>query len=266
MADELPTPGAEALPGETAIAPVTAAPVDPHQTPTLLETVGVEPVTPVVTPAEPVAVTESVTEAPKTEPVEAKVETPPEPVVETSAPEPVAIDWTFKLPETLAADTARIDSLKGILNDILSPREGQSREQRAQDLIGLHTQAMESYAEQVARQQMQVWNDTRADWRRQAMADEQIGGSGHLTAMSEVAQMRDLLVPAADRAAFDQFLRATGAGDHPAFLKVLHNAARYMREPAQPPSNIKPTADNGRNPNERRSAVLYDRSRSMPGR
>ena len=66
---------------------------------------------------------------------------------------------------------------------------------------------------------------------------------------------------------FQEFCRVTGAGNHPVFWHMLHNAARYLDEPQarNVPTEIKPPADIGRNPNKRSgAAILYDNPRSSP--
>lgn len=194
-------------------------------------------------------------------PAEAK---PGEKPAETKAPEPAKLDpvaYEYALPETIKMD----DALKGEFHTALDafradPAKG------AQPLIDLHNKAMTDYAAQVDQNQRDVWNETRKGWTNDVLADEQIGGSGHRTAMGAIARMRDMFVPAADRPAFEQFLQITGAGDHPQFLRMMHNAARLFDEPKLPPADIKPSPNNGANPNARRGGLLYDHPRSNPNR
>lgn len=192
-------------------------------------------------------------------PAEAKPgEKPAEAKAEAPKLEPVA--YEYALPETIKMD----DALKGEFHTALDafradPAKG------VQPLIALHEKTMSDYATHLQNEQVRVWNDTRKGWNTDALADEQIGGSGHQTAMGAIARMRDLFVSEKDRPAFEQFLQVTGAGDHPAFLKMLHNAARLYDEPAMPPSNVKPPATNGQNPNGRRG-IMYDHPRSNSNR
>lgn len=195
---------------------------------------------------------------------EAKVETPP---VEVAAPEKT--EWEFKLPETLKADEKQLTTFRGILDDIVAPKEGESRATYAQRLVDLHNEAMTGFAEQTLKNQISAFNDTRAEWRKQTMADERIGGAGHDTAMRAIARVRDYLVSDArpgtkeyqdDVKALNDFNRITGAGDHPVFLRMLHRAARYVDEPSAPAPNALPTKFNGRPPNAGRD--LYGKSPS----
>lgn len=175
-----------------------------------------------------------------------------------AAPEPVAYEYT--VPETLTLDDVTRGELHSALDAFRAdPAKG------AQALIDLHNKAVTSFAEQTLANQHKAFNETRSGWARDVLADEEIGGAGHQTAMRAIARMRDLFVPEKERAAFDQFLRVTGAGDHPQFLKLLHQAARYIDEPSMPPVNAKPTANNGKPPGRRRDAI-YDHPSSQKQR
>ena len=200
---------------------------------------------------------------PGEKPAEAKPEAQPEPV----KVDPVAYEYT--LPETLKMDDEQRGAFHGALDAFRQdPAKG------AQGLVDLHNDLMKQYAEHLVSEQWRIFNDTRKEWRTQAMADEQIGGAGHQTAMGAIARMRDSFLSRhqagtpqyeADAKEFDQFLRTTGAGDHPAFLKFLHNVARRFDEPPMPPPGAKPPPNNGRRPGDKRS-VLYDRSPASPQR
>ncbi len=177
----------------------------------------------------------------KAKPVEAKPEqAKPEGAPAEPAPaEPIAYEYT--LPETIKMD----DALKGSFHTALDafrtdPAKG------AQGLVDLHNQAMQSYAEQVYRDQVRIFNDTRKGWQTKVMSDEELGGAGYQTTMGAIARMRDMLVPEKHRAEFDSFLKVTGAGDHPEFLRLLHNAARIYDEAPMPPPGAKPPANLGK--------------------
>jgi hypothetical protein len=136
-----------------------------------------------------------------------------------------------------------------------NPAEG------AQALIDLHEKQMQAYADHLIREQHRVFNETRQGWSKAVLSDPEIGGAGHQTSMGAIARMRDLFVPEKDRAEFEQFLRVTGAGDHPSFLKMLHQAARFYDEPGMPPPNPRPPPSNGARP-ARRLRDVYDHPRS----
>jgi len=265
MADEPlqsapPTNGAEATPEPTAVlSPVVApaatsevvapaevvAPEAPVVEPTLLqkfdtekaakEPPAVEPKPAEAKPAEPAAVEVKPADAPKPEaekPVEAAA-------AEPVAPEPVA--YEYALPETLSMD----DGTKGKFHSALDafradPAKG------AQGLIDLHNENLQQYADHVAREQYRVFGETRKGWQTSVMADEELGGAGYETSMGAIARMRDLLVPEGRREAFNTMLTVTGVGDHPEFLRLLHNAARIYDEAPMPQPGARPPADAGK--------------------
>ena len=252
MADEIPpvvveTPGAVAaveLPATEVAAPV--AEFVPHtDTPTLLQ----ETVAPGVKPAESVA---AEPKAPDAAAAEVKAEEKPavevaaEPVAEPVVAPVVAERVTygeFKIPEGLKVEPAQLGAFTEVLGKHGVPQE------TAQSLLDMHMAAIQGYADTVSKQQHSAFADVRREWVKQAQADPEIGGAGHLTAMGAIARMRDLAISdspkgspkyIADAAAFNEFLTVTGAGDNPAFLKMMHNFARHFDEPALPPANIKP--------------------------
>jgi hypothetical protein len=232
--------------------------------PTLLETLvapgkeTVEAVPAEVAPATeekptPAAPPEAAAEAKKEEPVEAKKDEPP-----AKPPEPVKPpDYSkLKLPDGFVANDDRMGKFTSLLDDTkVAPAE------RAQSLLNLAGDVMTEWATNAQKDmlvnQIKVWNDTRSDWRKKVMADPVLGGAGYDTAMGVVARMRDMFVSSseygsdgynADMKEFVDFLRSTGAGDHPAFHRFLHNVGRSFDEPAPPPPNFKPPADLGRKP------------------
>lgn len=200
-------------------------------------------------PAKPAEVAKPV-EAPKVEP--------------EKVPLPV-IDYKYELPETLKLD----DATKGEFHSALDAYRGDQA--NPQPLIDLYNKQMQAHDAHLRQEQQRVFADTRKAWRTEVMADEQMGGAGHDTAMQAVARMRDQFAsdhPAGspeylkDIEAFNGMLRVTGVGDHPINLKMWHRVARFFDAPSPITSEIQPAPNNGRAPRNRRE-VLYDNSPSM---
>jgi hypothetical protein len=265
---EVATPPATLAPAPDAsvAAPLSSEPakVDaPALTPTLLEKFDSEkPKEPVKEPTEaakPAADAKTADKGaePGKEPAkEAAKPGEPEKLAEPAKPE--TIEYAYTLPETLKMD----DALKGKVHAAFDgfradPAKG------AQALIDLHASTMkeftEQYAEQSLRNQFDVFNKTKATWEKDWLADPEIGGAGHRTALKAIARARDLGISSAvqgtpqyvaDKAQFDQFLAITGAGSHPAFARLLHNLSRYLDEPQAEsiPTEIKPPRNNGKAP------------------
>lgn len=183
-----------------------------------------------------------------------------EPLKPGEAPKPdgeqkPAFDFKpYVAPEGVKLDEGRFKDLNEVLvNDKLDPQA------RGQALIDLHVKEMKAYADNLRQEQNAAFSETRHAWQKEAMGDGEYGGSGFKTAMTAVARMRDMLVAEKDRPAFNQFLRVTGAGDHPEFLRILVNAAKFFDEPAMPSQPYAPPPDIGRKPGTRaRRASIYD--------
>ena len=270
-----PEPAA-AAPAAAAAAPISeAAPIElVSERPSLLESFGKEakptdkPVAEIVKPqaaadkpkdgdVKPAeAKAAEAAEAPKSEAAkDAKPEGEAKPV--EAQPEPLApVEYVYELPNTLKMD----DGLKTELHTALDtfradPAKG------VQPLIDLHNKIVGDVVTQNAaetlRNQHKAFNDTRSQWNTDWAADPEIGGSGYQTSMRAIARMRDQFVSdalpgtpkyQADLKGFEDFLRVTGAGDHPAFGRFLHNLARAFDEPAPPPVNTKPPPNHGQKP------------------
>jgi len=237
-----------ASPGEPA---PSATPEPPAPAPTLLEKFDKEKTDAEAAKAAPAAAAGATGAAPKAAEPAKPADSTPAPAA-TSAP----VEYKYTLPETIKMD----DALKGEVHAAFdkfraNPGEG------AQALVDLHDKQMREFAQFMASEQHRLFAETRQGWAKQVLSDPEIGGSGHQTAMGAIARMRDMLVPERERPAFEEFLRVTGAGDHPQFLKLLHQAARYYDEPTLPPPNPRPPPGNGSRPN-RRLRDIYDHPRS----
>jgi hypothetical protein len=287
MADEsikAPEPAATAPAQPSAPAAAVAAPQDVAPVPAQTS--------PVAAPAEPtVAATPSLLEsiAPPADvklgdkptepvkPVDATKPTDAKPADEkpadaaaqpTVAEAPAPIEWKYELPSTITMDETQTGEFRAALEKFRTdPNEA------AKEVLGLGAKMMETfakdYAEQTLRNQQKTFLETRKKWATDWAADLEIGGSGHQTALAAIARVRDYGVPAKDRAAFDQFLRVTGAGDHPAFGRMMHNLARYVDEPQaiEAPTEIKPPHDgSGQHPGRKGGRILYDNPRSANDR
>jgi hypothetical protein len=237
-AAETAAPAAAEVPAAPAADPAKAAEPSVSETPSLLESLTTDK-----KPVDP-------TQAPAVDPA-AKPGEQPNPEAPAVAPTYQA----FEMPEGLVANSEKMEAYTGVLG-----KYGISQE-AGQELVNLHADAMKAYAEQTLRDQHKTFNETRQKWANEVRADPELGGSGHQTAMTAIARMRDLLVSEKDMPAFNEFLRITGAGDHPQFLKLLHKVAGYFDEPPLPPPNPRPPKDIGKAPSTR-MRDLYNKSAS----
>ena len=131
---------------------------------------------------------------------------------------------TFKLDETLSTEFLKVAT------DANLPKE------QAQALLKLHVTQLEA-AQQAS---LEAWNATQATWQAQIKADPEIGGSKLTEVLSTCAKAIDEFGTPEVRAALDQ----TGAGNHPAILKMIHKMAEALVKegtPLVPPNNSRAT-------------------------
>lgn len=140
----------------------------------------------------------------------------------------------------------------------------------AQELMGLHATQMKSFAEELGKQtlanQHKTFADTRAMWRKEIQTDPVYGGAGYETTMRAGKRMINLFVPDSEMQSFNDFMRLTGAGDHPAFIKFLARMSRRYDEAAPAPKPAGAAPDRGK-PSGRagRRQTLYDHPTSHRG-
>ena len=225
-----------------------AEPPDHSKEPTLLEGFELKPPPEAPKPDE----------APKPAEAEAPAEAKP---AETPEAKPAPVYEPFTLPEGVTAAPEQMTAYTETLGKFgISQEAGQA-------LIDMHAQAVQDLATNSLAEQHRVFGQMRKEWQERIKSDPELGGAGHDTAKGAVARMRDLLVPEAHRAEFNEFLQITGAGDHPALWRILHRAARLFDEPAIPDRPIGP-APNAGAPRGRNGfrGVMYDHPSSQQTR
>jgi hypothetical protein len=235
-----PAPAAGAPAPSVAPAPAPAPAGDPPA-----PAAGTAPAPPAgPSPAEPAAPavppTESLLEAAGKPPEAKPGEKAPEPEKPAEPPAPEKIAYDLKLPEGFTAAPEQMSAATDLFNQAKVPPE------LAQKLIDQHVASMRAYAEQTLANQWKVFNEAKDGWRTATLADPELGGSGHATAMAAIATARDALVPEKDRPAFKKLLDDSGIGNNPAFLRVFYRAAKFFKEPSPPPPNPLPPPNLGR--------------------
>ena len=179
---------------------------------------------------------------------------PPKPAEDAKPVEPEPIKYEpFKLPEGTVADEPTLEKYTEILGKHRIPQEA------AQDLLDLYgshiTAAAQGMQVKLQETQHQAFSQMREGWANQIKSDPIMGGSGFETTQAAVARMAQRFVPSEDIPAFNELLRVTGAGDHPAFWRMLNNVAKVFDEPHMAPVPNNPPRDRG---NPRGSGSIYD--------
>ena len=191
-----------------------------------------------------------------------KTEKPGEKPAEEGTSGPKIEFQPFKAPEGIKLDDARISDLNEIISRDLPPQE------RRDTLINMHIEEMKRYDSLLRQNQQDAFRETRTEWRKQLMADPELGGSGFETTKLTGAEMRDLFASRhrpeteqykAEMKEFNDMLRYTGVGDHPAFWRLLNNVGRKFKEPSSPKVEFQPPPDLGQRPGAKgRRGALYD--------
>jgi hypothetical protein len=265
---DAPAPAVEAPVAAPAVEPVAAAPEapkHPHEIPTLLETFkapGAEPAKAAEKAAESPAVETKPADAKPAEvKPETKVEAKPDaekPATEEKAAEaePEApVEYKFDFPDHVKPQDEKVAAFTEFA------REHKLTPEAAQKAVGYFNEAATAFVQEQAAKQVQVWNDTRAGWRKEILASPFVGGSGHDAAMGVAVRARDLAtsilaggaVPGspkynAQAERVENFVRITGAGDHTVFVEILHALGGVLDEPRQPNVPPQPTKNNGKRP------------------
>ena len=230
--------GAVAEPVAEAVAPAFEQHTD---TPTLLE--GVSADKPAVDPVAEEAPVEAKVEPEVKPAAEAKAEPEAKPESEKSAEEapvePVPVVYEFTMPEGIAAKPEAVEAYTNVLREHgVAPEVGQR-------LLEMHAETMQAMHANALADQHRIFKETRAAWNQQIKDDPDLGGDNLPETLRLAARGRDSLLGAADHAEFETFLRVTGAGDHPVFLRLMRAAGVAQNEPAAPPVMNKPPPNNG---------------------
>lgn len=199
-------------------------------------------------------------------PAEAAKDDKAAPAAPEAKPEPPApVEYKYEAPEGISlTDEARGEIASALDAFRANPIEG------AQGLLDLHAKFINEAVTSVRNDQTEVFNNTVHDWEKAVLADPIIGGAGHETAMRAVARARDFALSSVPqdqrepfRADFEHFLRVTGAGSHPAFLKFVHAFSPLVDEGREVGGDIMPPRDIGKAPPgaKRSGNGLYDHPR-----
>ena len=172
----------------------------------------------------------------------------PEPAAKPEPPAP--IEYAFTYPEGVKPadlDAERMGAFTGILNESRVPPAA------AQKMLDLHLDEVRRVEQAITDRQWDVFANTQKEWRDQTMADPEIGGSRHETALRTVMSLidaygqrfqgtkepRNAEAIAAERKEMLDVFRATGAANNRLILGLLHFAGDKFREgsprPAPPP-------------------------------
>src|SRR6266446_8772754 len=145
-------------------------------------------------------------------------ETPPEPKPEPLAGAPETYT-DFTLPEGVKLEGETLKSAQELFKALNLPQDG------AQKLVDFHLGQIRAATEASSK----AYDDMRAGWQTAAKSDPEIGPK--MTQIKEnVGRLYDAIGDAKLVGEFKQIMDLTGAGDNPAFIKVLNKLSSFVTE------------------------------------
>lgn len=138
---------------------------------------------------------------------------------EAEAPAPLTAE-SLTVPEGVSPEL--ISGFLEIMND------GElSREALAQKLVDYQVAAQTAGNEAAMAAAQTLWDDTQSQWQAEARGLPELGGEALPATLATIK--RGLSAVGADKATFEA-LDLTGAGNHPAIIKVLHALTKNLSE------------------------------------
>lgn len=188
---------------------------------------------------------------------EKKIEVEAAPVVVEPA-KPAPIEYAYTLPETVALPDEMREEFHGIMSEFAATPGAPETQQK---LVDFHLARLGDGIAEYNRTMRKSWDDMNEGWAKEVQTDPVMGGNAIDSTLQAVAYVRDNFVSLEDRgtpayqkakADLDSMMELTGAGNHPAFIRLMHNISQVLNEPQMVgTSDIKPIPQqdgNGRPP------------------
>lgn len=128
-------------------------------------------------------------------------------------------EYKFSFPEGATVDPKAVEEATAIFKDLGLNNKG------AQRLMDLYSTKMKDLAEAPMKQ----WTEQQKEWQSQIKNDKDIGGKLS-EVRSTVAKAIDTIADPKLALEFRQAMDATGAGNHPAFIKTFYKLAQSIVE------------------------------------
>jgi hypothetical protein len=139
----------------------------------------------------------------------------------------------------------RLGAFTGVLQEARVPPEA------AQKMVDMHLAELQRAVDARDQRQWDVFANTQKEWRDAVMADPELGGARHATAIKTVMGLIDAFSSrlgedgkarsadtiAAERKELMDVARITGVANNPTWLRLLHWAGdKFVREPSARPA------------------------------
>lgn len=207
--------------------PTTAAPAAPA-----------EPTTTETKPAESSVIGEALKPTETTEPAKAAEPAPGEKETvegQSEEPAPPPTYEPFALPEGFQADPEQMGAFTSMLGDFETTTKADHAAVQAfgQKLVEQHVADMQRTAQAVAEHYANAEAERRTAWKDAFLADPEIGGNRFQTTVDAALKfIRAHGGTDEQQAEFRKAMDETGAGNHPAVIRLLALAGKAMAEPS----------------------------------
>src|SRR6185437_7889894 len=110
-----------------------------------------------------------------------------------------------------------------------------------QKLVDLYVNEVQGLGQRLQQRQVEIWNDQNAAWKDEVRGDPELGGNRIATTLNTCGSVIEQYGGTPQQIAeLRQAFNATGAGNHPAVVRLLHNIGKALGEgrpvPAQKPA------------------------------
>ncbi len=163
-----------------------------------------------------------------------------EPASQSVEPAPLPTYEAFVLPDTFKADEAKIGDFTNALAEfeIASKADHAEVQKLGQALLDRHVMEVKNQVEALQKLQNESWENTKNEWRKQFESDPEIGGKRMETTVNAAREfIRTHGGTPEQQTQIRQMLDITGAGNHPAMIRLLAQAAKSMQEGKPLPAN-----------------------------
>lgn len=144
---------------------------------------------------------------------------------EPAAPPPPLTYTDLKFPEGATINDAELKPYTDIMGKHQIPQAA------VQELIDLHAAQLTEQATRSHAAQLENWNSTRRGWVDEFVNDPEMGGKVRETTLSRAAGVIERYAGTAEQQQqLRDTLSLTGAGDHPALIRLLANVGKALGE------------------------------------
>jgi hypothetical protein len=202
------------------------------------ESVAAPVAAPVTAPAEP-------------KPAEVKA---PEPPAAVTPPTPPTYE-AFKLPEGATLDKGRMGEFTTMLGEFETANK---TDHAAMQAFG--QRALDFHIQEVTRMlegQQAAWTQMRDEWKGKFLADADMGGAHKAATMGRCGAMIEQYGGTAEQQTeLRQVFAMTGAGDHPAVIRLINNMGKVLSEGTPVPAQNSKGAPQGSRASRRYAGTM----------